>query len=159
MVEFSLVVGIALAIIVGLIAASLLFYQRAAIHDGSTAGARVAALQGLQGSLLTPDNPTTPTKWCESASPILIEQAVATAAPQVAVNAIQLCTSTLPGATQLTQASPNTAKAIVTVNGNPYLAGTDKVTVTVTLNAQGLGGPLGAIIAISTQSTVPVQTP
>src|SRR6202022_1770253 len=91
MVEFSLVIGFALPILIGLITASWLFFQRSALHDGSTAGARMASMQTSLSS-----GPTAGL-YCESAAPISIEQAVAQASPQLSINMVPLCSTTGSG--------------------------------------------------------------
>jgi hypothetical protein len=161
MVEFSLVVGIALAIIVGIMAAAFLFFQRSSMHDGSTAGARMAA---MQTSLMLKDTIVTG-KWCEAQSPVSIEQAVSQAAIQVQVNQLPLCVvgtydGTGASPTQLIQTSPDSTKVIIQVDASPSLAKPTTVTVTLNYNAQGLGPPLNKVIAFtSSSSTVPVLSP
>jgi hypothetical protein len=152
MVEFSLVVGLALAIIVGLMAASFLFFQRAAMHDGSTAGARMAAMETslAVGPALGP--------WCESGSPISIEQAVATAAPQLNVNMSQLCSATSAG--PLVQTNDSSKVNISVAASNLQAPGPNgTVAVTLTFSAQGLGYPLRSIFAMTSVSTVPTRSP
>jgi hypothetical protein len=154
-VEFALVLPVALLIIVGLIAASFLFFQRGAVHDGSTAGARMAA---MQTSLQTKDSVVNG-KWCESQSPISVEEAVRVAAPQVSVNALPLCAAS-SGGSQLVQTSPVSTKVIIQIDATPGLAAPTSVTVTLTFNSLGLGQPLDKLISFtSSTSTVPVQTP
>lgn len=157
MIEFSLVVGLALAVIVGLIAASFLFFQKAAMHDGSTAGARMAS---MQTSLQTYDTIVTG-KYCESQVPMSIEAAVAQAAPQVAVNMLPLCSSTQNGTT-LVQTSPDSSKVTIQVDASNGLGSpaNGNITVTITFNGQGLGPPLNKLITFnSSTSTVPVRAP
>lgn len=148
MVEFSLVVGIALTVLVGLIAASWLFFQKSALHDGSTAGARMAA---MQTSLSSGSGP-----WCESGVPMSIEQAVAQAAPQLNINMSPLCSAT--AGVPLTQTNdPNKVNITVTESSYPPSPTNGTITVTLTYTAQGLGQPLQQAFAMTSSSTVPVR--
>lgn len=77
LVEFVLVVPIALALIFGIIAACYLFFQNSALHDGASAGARAAS---IETALVNPNGG----QLCESGQPTPIEQTVARAAPSLA---------------------------------------------------------------------------
>ncbi len=88
LVEFALVAPLVFLLIFGLIGGSYLAFQNSSLHDGATAGARMAS---IETGLLTQDNPATGTPWpnglyCESDLPVPIEKAVSGAAPLVTVN-------------------------------------------------------------------------
>ena len=151
-VEFSLVIGIALPVLVGLIAGSWLLFQRSALHDGSTAGARMASMQTSLSS------GTSPGPYCESTVPISIEQAVALASPQLNVNMSKLCSA--GGGGPLTQTNdPTKVNITVTESTYPPSALTGTITVTLTYTAEGLGQPLRQAFAMTSSSTVPVRGP
>lgn len=149
-VEFSLVIGIALPVLVGLIAGSWLLFQRSALHDGSTAGARMASMQTSLSSGTGP--------YCESGVPISIAQAVAQASPQLSVNMAPLCSTA--GGGPLTQTNdPTKVNITVTESTYPPNALTGTITVTLTYTAEGLGQPLRKAFAMTSSSTVPVRGP
>ena len=149
-VEFSLVIGIALPVLVGLIAGSWLLFQRSALHDGSTAGARMASMQTSLSSGTGP--------YCESGQPAWIAAAVAQASPQLNVNMGHLCSTA--GGGPLTQTNDSTKVNItVTESTYPPNALTGTITVTLTYTAEGLGQPLRKAFAMTSSSTVPVRGP
>ena len=73
LVEFALVAPLVFMLIFGIIAGCFLAYQNSALHDGATAGARMAS---IETSLVTAQNGV----FCESGTPVSIEKAVAQAA-------------------------------------------------------------------------------
>jgi Flp pilus assembly protein TadG len=149
--EFAMVLPIALMIIFGLISASLLFFQKSSLHDGATAGARMAA---LETSLVTPTNG----KFCESTLPVSIESIVTKAAVLVPVNSAPLCAASA-GGTTLTQ-TPNDPKSInITVVASPSLATPSTVTVNLTFAGQGLAPPMNQVFNLTASSTDPVLSP
>jgi len=130
LVEFALVVPIALVLLFGIIAICFLGFQNSSLHNAASAGAREAS---IQTSLLTP----TGGQYCESGQPASIEQEVSRTAVGLPVNMAPLCASS-PNATQLTQ-TPNVANKVnVTVTCVGGCATPSSVEVSVSYNAQGI---------------------
>jgi hypothetical protein len=147
LVEFAITIPLIMLVLCGLLGSSVLFYQKSALHEGATAGARMAA---IESSLALPSGGA----YCESGLPISIEQAVAQATPLLAVNSAPLCASS-SNASQLTQPSAP-AKAGIVVTAVPDISAPTSVTVVVTLPLQGVAPPLTSTYRISATSTVPV---
>jgi len=130
LVEFALVVPIALALMFGIIAICFLGFQNSSLHNGASAGAREAS---IQTSLVT----QTGGQYCESGQPASIEQAVSQAAVELPVNPAPLCAAT-QNATQLTQ-TPNVAdKVNITVTCVGGCATPTSVKVSLSYNAHGI---------------------
>ncbi len=89
LVEFALVAPLVFLVIFGLISGSYLAFQNASLHDGATAGARMAS---IESNLVVQDAPN---QYCESGTPTSIEKAVAGAAPLVTVNPNPLCATSV----------------------------------------------------------------
>ena len=130
LVEFALVIPIALVLLFGIIAICFLGFQNSSLHNGASAGSREAS---IQTSLVTP----TGGQYCESGQPTSIEQAVSRAAVGIPVNAAPLCAAS-QSATQLTQ-TPNVAdKVNITVTCVGGCATPSSVKVSVSYNAHGI---------------------
>jgi Flp pilus assembly protein TadG len=130
LVEFALVVPIALVLLFGIIAICFLGFQNSSLHNGASAGAREAS---IQTSLVKP----TGSQYCESGQPAPIEQAVTRAAVGIPVNPAPLCAATA-NATQLTQI-PNVAdKVNITVTCIGGCATPSSVEASLSYNARGI---------------------
>jgi Flp pilus assembly protein TadG len=151
LVEFALVAPLVFILIFGLIAGSFLAFQNASLHDGATAGARMAS---IETSLVTQKAPNV---YCESGSPTSIEKAVGGAAPLVSVNPAQLC-ATSSTATQLTQ-TPVNGDANITVTCGGTCAAPSSTTVTLTFKAKGIAAPFGLTYNMTATSQDPVLSP
>jgi Flp pilus assembly protein TadG len=157
LVEFALVAPIVFMLIFGLIAGCFLAYQNSAMHDGATAGARMASIE----TYLIPPNATT-APYCESGSPTSIEAAVSKAAPLLTVNPAPLCAPNV-GASELTQGANvngdvnivvdclNPANVAIACNNSPA-----SVSVSLTLSTKGLVAPIGLTYNLSATSQDPV---
>jgi hypothetical protein len=159
LVEFALVAPLVFLLIFGLIGGSYLAFQNASLHDGATAGARMAS---IETALLTQTNPTTGNPWpnalyCESGLPTPIEKSVSGAAPLVKVNPAPLCASG-PSATQLTQ--PTVAGDVnITVTCGGTCAAPTSTTVSLAFDAKGLVAPFGLTYHMTATSQDPVESP
>jgi Flp pilus assembly protein TadG len=151
LVEFALVAPLVFLVIFGLISGSYLAFQNASLHDGATAGGRMAS---IESSLVTQDAPN---EYCESGTPTSIEKAVAGAAPLVKVNPNPLCATTST-ATQLTQ-TPVAGDAAITVTCGGTCAAPTTATVTLTYKAQGIAAPFGLSYNMTATSQDPVESP
>ena len=114
LVEFALVAPVVFMLIFGLLAGSFLVYQNSALHDGATAGARMASVEASSTATLVNSN----TAPCETGQPVSIEKAVAQAAPLLTVNPAPLC-ETSP--TELTQGTDVNGDVNITVDCITYL--------------------------------------
>jgi len=150
LVEFALVAPLVFMLIFGIIAGSFLAYQNSAIHDGATAGARMAS---IETSLVTLQNNV----YCESGSPVTIEKAVSQASPLLTVNPAPLCAQTKT-ATQLTQPAVN-GDVNITVTCGGSCAVPTSVEVALTLRTKGLVAPIGLTYNLAASSQVPVLSP
>jgi Flp pilus assembly protein TadG len=159
LVEFALVAPIVFMLLFGLIAGCFLAYQNSALHDGATAGARMAS---IESSLVTQDTTSgSPNygQYCESGSPTPIEKAVAQASPLLSVNPSSLC-SVDPNAGMLSQTDVNGDVNIkVTCIGSGGCANPTAVTVSLTYSTKGLVAPIGLTYHMSASSQVPVLSP
>jgi len=157
LVEFALVAPVAFMLIFGIIAGSFLVYQNSALHDGASAGARMAS---IETSLVKPTVVGGTTLYCESGMPISIEKAVAQAAPLLTVNTAPLC-STSPTPAQLTQAPVNgEVNIIVTCGGPGGSAGTcdspASTQLSLTFRTRGIAAPIGLTYNMTASSQDPV---
>jgi hypothetical protein len=150
LVEFALVAPLLFLLIFGIIAGCFLAYQNSAMHDGATAGARMAS---IETSLVTAQNGV----FCESGTPVSIEKAVSGASPLLPVNPAPLCAQT-SGATQLTQPAVNGDVNIVVTCGGSCSAPTT-VEVSLALRTKGLVAPIGLTYNLAASSQVPVLSP
>ncbi|HVA02779.1 MAG TPA: TadE/TadG family type IV pilus assembly protein [Acidimicrobiales bacterium] len=152
LVEFALVAPLVFLLIFGLIGGSYLAFQNASLHDGATAGARMAS---IETSLVTQDAPN---QYCESGSPTSIEQAVKGAAPLVKVNPAPLCaTSATP--TELTQGQTVDGDVNITVICGGTCDAPTSTTVTLTFDAKGIAAPFGLTYHMTATSQDPVLSP
>ncbi|HXQ63082.1 MAG TPA: TadE family protein [Acidimicrobiales bacterium] len=154
LVEFALVAPVVFMLLFGIIAGCFLAYQNSSLHDGATAGARMASIE----TYLVPPPPSTG-PYCESGVPTPIETAVAKATPLLTVNPAPLCASTA-NATQLTQPIVN-GDVNITVNcgGIGGCASPSSTQVVLTLSTKGLVAPIGLTYNLSASSEDPVLNP
>jgi hypothetical protein len=139
-------------LIFGLIGGSYLAFQNASLHDGATAGARMAS---IESSLVTQ---VAPNMYCESALPTSIERAVSGAAPLVKVNPAPLCaTSSTP--TQLTQTSSVDGDVNITVTCGGTCDAPTSTTVLLAYKAKGIVAPFGLTYNMTATSQDPVESP
>ena len=148
LVEFALVLPIALVVIFGIISACWLFFQSTSVTDGSRVGAREAAIeQGLdQGA-----------SGCESNKPVAIQVAVQKAMSVIPVDQNQLCQNPT-NLSQLIQ-QPVAGDAQITVTANPGLNNPTSVTVTVSYTTTAIGDPTNHIFNLTASSTQPIFVP
>jgi len=151
LVEFALVAPLVFLLIFGLIAGSYLAFQNASLHDGATAGSRMAS---IESNLVVQDAPN---EYCESGTPTPIEKAVSGAAPLVAINPNALC-ATSSTATQLTQ-TPVAGDANITVTCGGNCGAPTSITVTLTYKAKGIAAPFGLTYNMTATSQDPTESP
>jgi hypothetical protein len=144
LVEFALVAPVVFILIFGLIAGCFLAYQNSAMHNGATAGSRMAS---IETSLVTPGANGS----CESGLPVPIETAVAQASPLLQVNTAPLCGT----GTTLTQGPPVNGDVNIIVNCAPSCASPTTVSVSLALSTQGLVAPIGLTYNLTATSTDP----
>ena len=154
LVEFALVAPLVFLLIFGLIGGSYLAFQNVALHDGATAGARMAS---IETSLVTQ---VAPNMYCESGLPTSIEKAVSGAAPLVKVNPAPLCaTSSTP--TQLTQTPTVDGDVNITVTCAVTTCDDAPTSTTVSLayKAKGIVAPFGLTYNMTATSQDPTVSP
>jgi len=152
LVEFAIVFPIAILLILGIIGGCFIAYQNSALHNGATAGARMAS---IETKLAVQDG----AQYCESGSPLPIEKAVAEAAPMLTVNPNPLC-STSAGATTLTQSPAIPGDVNITVSCSPTCAApTTSTGVALVFASKGIVAPFGLTYTMDASSTVPTVTP
>src|SRR5665213_3352427 len=136
LVEFALVAPVVFLLIFGLIGGTFLVYQNSALHDGATAGARMASVEASSaGTLVNAQN-------CESGQPVSIYKAVAQAAPLLTVNNNPLCEAAgTPN--QLTQTAVNGDVNILVTCAPACDSTAQTVQVELTLTTKGLVAPIG----------------
>ncbi len=137
-------------LIFGLIGGSYLAFQNASLHDGATAGARMASIETIAGPSRSP-----PTMYCESGLPTSIEKAVSGAAPLVKVNPAPLC-ATSSTATQLTQSPTVNGDVNITVICGGTCAAPTSTTVQLAFKAKGIVAPFGLTYNMTATSQDPV---
>ena len=157
LVEFALVAPVVFMMIFGLIAGCFLVYQNSALHDGATAGARMASID-LSSTPLTSNG----TDSCASGSAVSIQKAIAQAAPLLTVNGAPLCgTGSTP--TVLTQNPVDgDVNITVTCGGGGNCVTPDPATgveVSLTLVTKGLVAPIGLTYHMTASSQVPILNP
>jgi len=150
LVEFALVAPLLFLMLFGIIAGCFLAYQNSALHDGASAGARMAS---IETSLVSAQNGV----YCESGTPVSIEKAVSQAAPLLTVNPAPLCAQTNT-ATQLTQPAVNGDVNIIVTCGGSSAAPTT-VEVSLAVRTKGLVAPIGLNYNLTASSQVPVLSP
>jgi hypothetical protein len=156
LVEFALVAPVCFLLIFGMIAGCYLAYQNSALHDGATAGARMAS---IETSLNTQAVVGGGTEWCESDKPVPIETAVAQSSPLLAVDPNRLCAGS-PGAGVLTQQPVSgDVSIIVTCVGAGGCAAPDSTQVSLSYTTGGLVAPFGLTYNLAATSQDPVQSP
>jgi hypothetical protein len=153
LVEFALVAPVVFMLIFGIISGCFLAYQNSALHDGATAGARMASIE----SQLVALNPTNGL-YCESGSPVSIEKAVAQATPLLKVNPAPLC-ATSAGASQLTQGPDVPGDVNITVTCGGGCASPTSTLVALAFSTKGLVAPIGLTYHLTATSQDPVLSP
>ena len=151
LVEFALVFPIVFMLICGIIGGCFLAFQNSALHDGATAGARMAS---IETSLVSQSNG----QYCESGTPVPIEKAVSQAAPFLAVNPAPLC-ATNSTATQLTQSPAINGDVNITVTCGGTCASPTSTAVSLTFTTKGLVAPIGLTYNMTASSQDPVLSP
>jgi Flp pilus assembly protein TadG len=151
LVEFAFVVPVVFMLIFGIIAGCYLAYQDSALHDGASAGARMAS---IETSLVSLQNDL----YCESGRPFSIEKAVAQASPLITVNPAPLC-ATSATATQLTQSPIVNGDVNITVTCGGTCAAPSTTAVTLAFDTKGLVAPFGLTYDLTATSQVPVLSP
>jgi Flp pilus assembly protein TadG len=161
LVEFALVAPILFVMLFGLIAGCFLAYQNSALHDGATAGSRMAS---IETSLVTePTSGPYANEYCESDSPTSIESAIAAASPLLTVNPARLCATvssanSASNVDSLTQ-TPVNGDVNITVNCTPDCTAPTTVAVSLAYSTQGLVAPFGFTYNMSATSAVPTESP
>lgn len=150
LVEFALVAPLLFLILFAIIAGCFLAYQNSALHDGASAGSRMAS---IETSLVSAQNGV----YCESGNPVSIEKAVSQAAPLLTVNPAPLCEQSNTG-TQLTQPTVNGDVNIIVTCGVSCAAPTS-VEVSLAVTTKGLVAPIGLTYNLTASSQVPVLSP
>jgi Flp pilus assembly protein TadG len=155
-VEFALVAPVVFLFLFGLISGCFLFFQNSSLHDGASAGARMASVENS----LALQQTSGPYKgdYCESDQPASIEQTVAQAAPGLTVNMGRLCTTNPVGA-QLTQSTSPANEVDITVTCGGTCANPSSVTVSLVVDAQGLVFPLPFTYVMRATSEVAIESP
>ena len=151
LVEFAFVVPVVFMLIFGIIAGCYLAYQDSALHDGVSAGSRMAS---IETSLVSPAGDL----YCESGRPVPIEKAVSQASPLLAVNPAPLC-ATSATATQLTQSPTVNGDVNITVTCGGTCASPTTTAVTLAFSTKGLVAPFGLTYNLTATSQVPVLSP
>jgi Flp pilus assembly protein TadG len=153
-IEFALVAPVAFMFLFGLISACLLFFQNSSLHDGASAGARIASFETSLVAQAVPGGP-----YCESNAPISIEQAVAKAAPGLTVNMTTLCGA--QGATQLTQSTSPAGQVNITVTciGAGGCKAPTATTVSLVVVSHGVASPLALSYTMHATSTDSLLSP
>ena len=152
LVEFALVFPIVFVLICGIIGGCFLAFQNSALHDGATAGARMAS---IETSLVSQSDG----QYCESGTPVPIEKAVSQAAPFLTVNPAPLC-ATSSTATQLTQSPAINGDVNITVTcGGTSCASPTSTAVSLTFKTKGLVAPIGLTYNMTASSQDPVLSP
>lgn len=136
----------------GIIGGCFLAYQNSSLHNGVTAGSRMAS---IETSLVTQGTtPGTSGFTCESDVPSSIEQTVAQSSPLLKVNQTPLCDYT-NDPTELTQNSPVNGEVNLTVICAPSCAAPATVTVQAALSTKGLVAPIGLTYHLTATSSDP----
>jgi Flp pilus assembly protein TadG len=151
LVEFALVAPLVFLIIFGLISGCFLAFQNSSLHDGATAGSRMAS---IESNLLTQDAPNL---YCESGTPESIEKSVANASPLIPVNQAPLCATSATAST-LTQSTVN-GDVNITVTCAGTCVTPTATTVTLSFAAKGIVAPFGLTYNMVATSQDPVLSP
>jgi Flp pilus assembly protein TadG len=142
LVEFALVAPVVFLMIFGLIGGCFLAYQNSAIHDGASAGSRMAS---IESPLIDPKT------GCES-TPNTIATAIAQAAPLLTVNQDLLCANSTN--TEMTQTQVDGDVNILVICGGSC-ASPATVEVQLTYRTKGLVAPIGLTYNLTAKSTDP----
>jgi Flp pilus assembly protein TadG len=158
-VEFALVAPIVFLLLFGIIAGCFLAYQNSALHDGASAGSRMASIE--TSLVAQPTSGPYSNEYCESDSPSSIESAVAGAAPLLTVNPARLCSADTsnPSPTELTQSPQVNGDVNITVTCTPTCAAPTTVSVALAFSTKGLVAPFGFTYNMSATSAVPTESP
>ncbi len=152
LVEFALVAPLVFLVIFALISGCFLEYQNSAMHDGASAGARMAS---IETSLAQSQGGAGNGQYCESGQPLSIQKAVAQASPLLAVNQNPLCATSPSG--PLTQ-TPINGDVNITVTCGTSCAAPTTTEVSLALTTKGLVAPIGLTYSMSATSEVPGPT-
>ena len=157
-IEFALVAPVAFLLVFGLISSSLLFFQNSSLHDGASAGARIASFESSLAALQPPASPYAG-QICESDQPVSIEAAVAKAAPGLTVNMTGLCAH--GSTTQLTQSTSPSGQVNITVTciGAGGCRAPSATTVSLVVVSKGVSYPLPLNYTMHATSTDAVLSP
>ncbi len=147
MLEFALASTVGFMLLFGILSGGYLVYQNSALHDGATAGARMAS---IETSLVTP----TSGQYCESGLPTPVEKAVAQAAPQLTVNPAPLCASSAT-ATQLTQSPSVPGDVNITLTCGGTCGAPTSVAVALAFATKGIAPPFSFAYNMSASSQDP----
>ena len=156
LVEFALVFPLAFILLCGIIGGCYLAYQNSALHNGATAGARMASIESGLVTLQTAGSSAG--QYCESDTPAPIEKTVAQAVPLLTVNPAPLC-ATSATATQLTQSPVVAGDVNITVTCGGTCASPNATAVLLNYGAKGLVAPFGLSYNLSAASQDPVLSP
>lgn len=160
LVEFALVAPIVFLMIFALIGGSYLAFQSSSLHDGATAGARMAS---IETSLAAPESVQqlqatgTANLLCESDQPNSIEKAVSGSAPLVPVNPAPLCAPS-DAASQLTQYPTVPGDVNIVVNCGGTCGAPTSTSVVLTYSAKGIVAPFGLTYNMKATSQDPPLT-
>jgi len=162
LVEFALVAPIVFLMIFALIGGSYLAFQSSSLHDGATAGARMAS---IESSLASPESAQqlqqtgTAGLVCESDQPNSIEKAVSGSAPLVPVNPAPLC-ATSGAANELAQYPTVPGDVNIVVNCGGTCAAPTSTSIVLTYSAKGIVAPFGLTYNMkATSQDPPLSSP
>lgn len=148
MVEFAIILPVALLVILGIIVGSFLFFQSEAVTNGARGGARWAT---IESNLWAVSGST----HCESGQPDWIANAVQKSANILPVNTAHLCANGA-STTELVQTPTDPSKANIVVDATPSLAAPTCVTVSVTYKTTPLAIPFVSTITLRGYSSSPI---
>jgi Flp pilus assembly protein TadG len=157
LIEFALVAPIVFMLIFGIVAGAYLAYQDSALHDGATAGSRMASIETSLVNGSPANGVATTGSFCESGQPISIEKAVSQATPLVKVNPASLCATSSTGTTLTQPVIDGDVNITVTCGGS--CASPTSTTVSLAFDAKGLVTPFGIRYNMSATSQDPVISP
>jgi Flp pilus assembly protein TadG len=157
LVEFALVAPLVFLVIFGIVAGAYLAYQNSALHDGATAGSRMASIETSLVNGSPANGVSTTGSNCESGQPMSIEKAIADAAPLLTVNPATLCATTSTG-NVLTE-PPVAGDVNITVTCGGSCASPTSTEVSLSLDANGLVTPFGLQYHMQAISSDPVISP
>jgi Flp pilus assembly protein TadG len=155
-IEFALVAPLAFFFVFGIITACLIFFQNSSLHDGASAGARIASFESSLA--LQQTTGVYAGQFCESNQPVSIEAAVARATPGLTVNMGRLCSAS-GGATQLTQATSPASQVNITVTCAGGCAAPTSTTVSLVVVSHGVAYPMPFAYTMRATSTNSLLSP